>query len=111
MSKKFDLNKYWGVRITESHLDLAEMRLRLELFWTQSNAPQTARLIFQGILRCDFNASRVYSSEVVELISLSADRDGANYRVIGELSNYDFEIVCESIVDSNEGAERNVSMV
>lgn len=101
MSSSIDLGKYWGVQLHRLHFDPLHMSVVMDLYWTIDSSMHSAKLAFRGITRCEMKAEKVYESEVVELISLEAKRLGKFWQVIGELSNYEFEIVCVDVEEQD----------
>jgi hypothetical protein len=99
-----DLKKYWGVQLKGLQLDHLRMAITMDLFWTDGGAPKEARLIFHSVTSCQFQAEKIFESEVVELVSLEAKQAGKCLRISGELSNYEFDIDCTEVEDngSNE---------
>lgn len=92
-----DLDKYWGVQLKGLQLDHLRMAITMDLFWTDGGAPKEARLIFHSVTSCQFQAEKIFESEVVELVSLEAEQAGDCLRISGELSNYAFDIDCKEV--------------
>lgn len=92
-----NLEKFWGVQLTDMQLDYAKMILSLELFWTNGESSERARLVFSGVMNLLLESEKIFTSEVVELISIEAEPKVDSVRVFGELSNYTFEIECAHV--------------
>jgi len=73
------------------------MCIAMDLYWTVDSTPCNARLRFNGVSKCEFAAEKIFKSEVVELVSLEGEAVSGGLRVVGELSNYEFTITCESV--------------
>jgi hypothetical protein len=97
MSSMPNLDRFWGVILKSINFDVAEMSMSLSLYWTEELTSHTATLQFVGVTRSVAMAERVYTSEIVELVSLEARRNAGKIEVIGEFSNYAFEISCVEI--------------
>ena len=94
-----DLDKYWGVQLKGLQLDHLRMAITMDLFWTDGGAPKEATLIFHSVTSCQFQAEKIFESEVVELVSLEAEQAGDCLRISGELSNYAFRIDCAEVTE------------
>lgn len=97
MSHGVDFNQYWGVRVAEIRHDCKAMSLALDLFWTEDSIPCRARVRFDGVSKCEFAAEKIFESEIVELVSMEGEEVNGGWRVVGELSNYEFTILCARV--------------
>lgn len=102
MISKVDFNKYWGVRLSSIQYDCRAMSIAFDMHWTIDSAPCNARLRFDGVSRCEFTAEKLFKSEVVELVSLEAEKVNEGWRVVGQLSNYEFMILCSDVEEEQE---------
>lgn len=102
MTSSVDFDKYWGVRLSTVECDFKSMCMTFNLFWTIDSKPYRSRLRFKNISRCELLAERVFESEVVELVSIEGKRVDAGWQVAGELSNYEFSILCADIQEEAE---------
>lgn len=97
MSDSFDFDKYWGVQLSGMRFDSKEMSIAFDVFWTVGSKSKKTALRFIGVSICELSAEKIFQSEVVELISIEGNRDDGSWRISGELSNYEFRIVCTGI--------------
>ncbi|WP_139942849.1 hypothetical protein [Fulvimonas soli] len=97
MNRSIDFDRYWGVRLSGISFDCNAMSIALDVHWTIGPEAHIASLRFNGVSRCEFDAGKIFDSEVVELISLSGEKVRGGWRVVGEMSNYEFVILCASI--------------
>lgn len=100
MSGTFDFNRYWGVRLVDVRCDCKTMSLIFDLYWTSESVPHKAHLRFEGVSSLEFSADRIFVSEVVELVSLEGVKESTGWKVVGELSNYEFTILCANIKEA-----------
>lgn len=96
------MEKYWGVLLRSFQFDPLSMMLRMNLIWTSEGESRYATLTFNGVCRFELNAEHIFQSEVVELVSVESKFEHGRFEVKGELSNYNFSIVCNEINDSEE---------
>jgi hypothetical protein len=95
-----ELNHIWGARISSIDFQIHDMRMVVDLFWTEGPDDQhvTRRLVLSAMTRWAFKSDHARTSEVVELIAVEAKRQTTgDWFVWGEFSNYEFEVVCGSI--------------
>ncbi len=97
MTSAVSFDRYWGTRLSRIENDCHAMTVVFELYWTADAKPCGARLRFNGVSKFDFTAERLFNSDVVELISLEGEVVNSGLRVMGELSNYEFTIICQSV--------------
>jgi hypothetical protein len=97
MNQALNLDQYWGAQLSGIQFDCRAMCIVLDLHWTIDSTPCKARLRFNGVSKCEFAAERIFKSDVVELVSLEGEAVSGGLRVVGEFSNYEFTITCESV--------------
>ncbi len=97
MTLEIDLERYWGARFRGVAYDCAAMSVVFDLYWTDGSLSFGARLLFEGVTKLNFMAEKIYRSEVVELVSLEGRKETNGWRIVGELSNYDFDILCTGV--------------
>lgn len=102
MTAVIDFDQYWGVRLSGIHFDCQAMSISIDMHWTTDSLPYSACLRFAGVLRFAFDAEKVFDSDVVELISLTGERVRGGWRIVGEMSNYDFEIHCANVLEQEK---------
>ena len=97
MTQSLNLDQYWGAQISGMQFDCQAMCIAMDLYWTIDATLYKARLRFNGVSKCEFAAEKIFKSEVVELVSLEGEAVSGGLRVVGELSNYEFKIICGSV--------------
>lgn len=100
MNQPPNLNQYWGVRISCIRQDCFAMSVAFDLYWTDDTNRYQASLDFVGVYKFEIVGETIFDSEVVELISLEKIKVAEGWRIVGELSNYEFTIVCAEIVEA-----------
>jgi hypothetical protein len=88
----------FGVRALLMFNLIARPRRWLLIYFGQSMLDLT-KFAFgsRAYLKCDFAANKIFESEVVELISLEGEEVNDGLRIAGELSNYEFTIICKGL--------------
>lgn len=97
MTTVMDLNKYWGTQVIGLRLDCKNVSLILDLFWTVNSVRHNASIILADVSKLEYDAQDIYVSEVVELVSIAAERNSNGLRIIGEMSNCEFTVLCKSV--------------
>jgi hypothetical protein len=100
MTHTIDFDQYWGVRVSDIRFDCKAMSIVLDMYWTVNSIAHRARLRFDNVSKFEFSSEKVFDSEVVELISLTGKKVSGRWCVVGEMSNYEFVIICASIADN-----------
>lgn len=99
MSGAVDFDRYWGVRLVGIHCDCKTMSVTFDLYWTHESVPHEAHLRFEGVSSLEFFAEKIFTSEVVEVVSLEGVKEQTGWKVVGELSNYEFTILCANVAE------------
>lgn len=97
--RNIDLKRYWGAMVLGFTVDHLRMTISVDVFWRSgdNNSPNTARIMFAGVRHFSIDAEIDLHSDLVELVSIEAVRSGDHIEVTGELSNYEFHIICLAI--------------
>lgn len=101
MRSPVNFDKYWGVQRSSMKYDFKSMSMTFNLFWTVDSIPCRSRLRFNGISRYELSADKVFESSVVELIAIEGRRVDGSWQIAGELSNYEFAILCADIQEDS----------